>query len=85
MLAGRSWDSWISEYAKSHQHPLNRLSHTFGIPLIVLSLPLFLATIFWHRLWPAPVALFIIGWALQFIGHAIEGKPRNSSKTHASS
>ena len=75
MLAGRSWDSWIDEYAQSHQHPLNRLTHTFGIPLIMLSGPTLLASIFWHRLLWIGVALFVIGWALQFLGHAIEGKP----------
>ena len=34
LLSPRSWDDWISEYAQSHQHPVNRLCHTFGIPLI---------------------------------------------------
>ena len=43
--------------------------------MIVVSLPLFVAAIFWHRLWPVPVALFVVGWILQFVGHAIEGKP----------
>jgi hypothetical protein len=28
---------------RSHQHPFNRLRHTLGIPIIALSLPLFLA------------------------------------------
>jgi uncharacterized membrane protein YGL010W len=75
MLGGRSWESWIAEYSQSHQHPLNRLTHTFGIPMIILSLVLFIASLVWHGvLWWA-VALFVIGWALQFLGHAIEGKP----------
>ena len=75
MLGGRSWESWIAEYSQSHQHPLNRLTHTFGIPMIILSLALFVASLVWHGvLWWA-VALFVIGWALQFLGHAIEGKP----------
>ena len=74
MLAGRSWESWIAEYSQSHQHPLNRLTHTFGIPIILLSLPLFLAGLVWHRaLWVA-AALFVFGWALQFLGHHFEGK-----------
>jgi len=47
----------------------------FGIPLIVLSLPFFIATAFLHRLWPIALALFVIGWFFQFIGHAFEGKP----------
>jgi uncharacterized membrane protein YGL010W len=75
MLGGRSWESWIAQYAESHQHPLNRLTHTFGIPMILVSLPIFLAGIVWHRLlWVAGV-LFLVGWGLQFIGHAFEGKP----------
>ena len=41
----------------------------------MLSLPLLVAGILWHRaLWVA-VALFVVGWTLQFIGHAFEGKP----------
>jgi uncharacterized membrane protein YGL010W len=46
-----------------------------GIPLIALSLPLFVALLFFPSLWPAPVTLFVVGWACQFIGHAYEGKP----------
>ena len=58
MFAGKPWNEWIRQYGTSHQHPVNRLCHTFGIPLIAASLP-----------------LFVVGWALQFIGHAFEGKP----------
>src|SRR5271155_3354653 len=75
MLAGRSWESWIAEYSESHQHPLNRLTHTFGIPIIIVSLPVLVAGVVWHRLLWVGVGLFCFGWALQFIGHAIEGKP----------
>ena len=32
-------------------------------------------SIFVHRLWPYALALFVLGWILQFIGHAFEGKP----------
>ena len=75
MFAGRSWDDWIAQYGHSHQHPVNRLCHTLGIPLIVLSLPLFLASPIVKGLWPVPVGLFVLGWVFQFIGHAFEGKP----------
>jgi hypothetical protein len=75
MLGGRSWESWIAEYSESHQHPLNRLTHTFGIPIIMMSLPVLVAGIVWHRLLWVGMGLFCFGWALQFIGHAIEGKP----------
>ena|SRR5580765_1715489 len=75
MLAGRTWESWIAEYAQSHQHPLNRLTHTLGIPMIVVSLILLAASFLFHGLLWWGAGLFIFGWALQFLGHAIEGKP----------
>src|ERR1700730_12008024 len=75
MLGGRSWDSWIAGDSESHQHPLNRLTHTFGIPIIMLSLPLLVAGIVWRwALWVG-LALFLLGWTLQFMGHAIERNP----------
>ena len=75
MLGGRSWDEWVARYAHSHRHPINRMCHTLGIPLILLSLPLFIAAIFVDRLRMLPAALFVLGWLLQFVGHAVEGKP----------
>jgi len=75
MLGGKSWDEWIAQYSLSHQHPVNRVCHTLGIPLIAVSLPLFAATIAFPRIWPVPVALFVLGWIFQFVGHAVEGKP----------
>lgn len=75
MLGGKTWDQWIAEYGGSHQHPINRLCHTLGIPMIALSLPLFLLAIFVRGFWPIPLALFVGGWIFQFVGHAIEGKP----------
>ena len=75
MLAGKSWDVWIAEYAAGHQHPMNRLTHTIGIPLIVIALMLLIATLALPGLFIWGVTLFIVGWALQFIGHWFEGKP----------
>jgi uncharacterized membrane protein YGL010W len=75
MLGNRSWQSWIAQYSESHQHPLNRLTHVFGIPMILVSLPMMLAGIFWRPMLWCGLILFAIGWALQFLGHAIEGKP----------
>jgi uncharacterized membrane protein YGL010W len=60
-------ESFTSSYKAKHQHPLNRLTHTIGIPMIVLSLPL----LFFNWRWA--LALFVVGWIFQFIGHAIEG------------
>ena len=75
MPGGRSWDEWVAQYAQSHRHPINRLCHTLGIPLILLSLPLLMASIFVDRLWMLAAALFVVGWLFQFVGHAVEGKP----------
>ena len=74
MLGNRSWDDWIAQYATSHQNPVNRICHLFGIPMIAVSIPLLALALVWPvLLWPAAV-LFIGGWALQFAGHAVEGK-----------
>lgn len=75
MLAGNPWSVWIAQYAESHQHPANRFCHTLGIPMIAVAVLLFAATLFIPGLWVVPTALFIVGWILQFIGHAFEGKP----------
>jgi uncharacterized membrane protein YGL010W len=74
-LGGRSWSEWIERYGHSHEHPVNRLCHTFGIPLIVLSVPLGLAGLVVPGLWRPALALFAVGWGFQFLGHAVEGKP----------
>jgi uncharacterized membrane protein YGL010W len=59
--------SFIETYKAKHQHPLNKLTHSIGIPLIVISLPLFFYD------WRLALGLFVGGWILQFLGHAIEG------------
>ena len=59
--------SFIENYKAKHQHPLNKLSHSIGIPLIVISLPLFFLN------WGWALGLFVVGWAFQFVGHGIEG------------
>jgi hypothetical protein len=75
MLGGQSSEEWIAKYERSHQHPVNRLCHTYGIPTILVSVAVFAAGFVRHRLWWWALALFIFGWLLQFIGHAFEGKP----------
>lgn len=59
--------SFMESYKEKHQHPLNRLMHNIGIPMIVVSLPLFFFD------WRWALALFVVGWVFQFVGHAIEG------------
>jgi uncharacterized membrane protein YGL010W len=75
MSSRRTRAEWLEQYAQSHQHPVNRACHTLGIPLITLSLPLFAAAVFFPRFWYIAAAMFLTGWALQFVGHWFEGKP----------
>lgn len=59
--------SFMDNYREKHQHPLNRLSHYIGIPMIVVSL----VYVFFN--WKVGLALFGVGWIFQFVGHFIEG------------
>ena len=75
MLAGKSWNEWVAQYAESHQHPVNRFCHTLGIPMIAVSFVVFAAALFVAGLWWLALTLFVMGWVLQFVGHWFEGKP----------
>jgi hypothetical protein len=59
--------SFVDNYKSKHRHPLNKLMHAIGIPLIVVSLPWFFFSWRWALAW------FAVGWSFQFLGHAIEG------------
>ena len=60
-------ESFIENYKAKHRHPLNKLMHSVGIPMIVVSLPMFIFN------WRWGLGLFVVGWILQFAGHLIEG------------
>jgi uncharacterized membrane protein YGL010W len=70
----RTSQDWINDYARSHQHRVNRFCHTIGIPLIAGSIPLFLAGLLFPSLLVPAAMLFVVGWILQFVGHAFERK-----------
>jgi uncharacterized membrane protein YGL010W len=75
MLGNRPMKKWIREYEKSHRHPVNRLTHTVGIPMIALSVPLGVVSLAWRPLRKLAAVLFAVGWIFQFVGHAFERKP----------
>ena len=75
MLGNKTSEQWVEEYSHSHQHPINRLCHTIGIPMIVVSIGLGIIAFFIAGLWKWALALFVVGWIFQFVGHAFEGKP----------
>lgn len=56
--------NWLSR----HRHPLNFWLHMLGIPATLVAIPLAVT-----GSWAAAACLFVAGYALQFIGHAIEG------------
>lgn len=62
-------EKMIDDYERDHQHPMNKATHMVGIPMIIASLPLMFFVP------PVGIGLFVLGWILQFIGHAFEGKP----------
>jgi uncharacterized membrane protein YGL010W len=51
MLGGRTSEQWIAQYATSHQNPINRVCHTLGIPLILISIGMFAVSFFVRHLW----------------------------------
>ena len=59
---------FLAVYREKHQNPINRVLHSIGIPMIVVSL----GVVFWN--WRIGLGLFILGWILQFTGHLFEGK-----------
>ena len=68
-------DAWANRYEKSHQNPINRVFHTFGIPMIAVSIPLFLIAPLVRGFRKIPLSLVTEGQICQVLGHLIEGKP----------
>jgi uncharacterized membrane protein YGL010W len=63
-------DDLVVRYAASHRHRANQVCHMIGIPMIVGAMLLAVA-----GLWRIAVVGWVVGWSLQFIGHAFERKP----------
>lgn len=60
---------FVVNYIARHQNRANQLLHLLGVPLTFVVSVVFLVQ--HENLWA--LACFIAGYALQFIGHAIEG------------
>ena len=56
--------NWLSR----HRNPTSFWLHMLGIPATILAVPLAIC-----GYWVIAVAMFVAGYALQFIGHAVEG------------
>ncbi len=60
---------FLQNYAERHRNRANQFLHVIGVPLTFVVSTVFLTREQW---WPA-VGCFLGGYALQFLGHAIEG------------
>jgi hypothetical protein len=59
---------FLANWMERHQHPVSFALHMVGIPMTVVGVGFLVAG------WPWTFAgLFIGGYLLQFVGHAIEG------------
>jgi uncharacterized membrane protein YGL010W len=63
---------YLEQYASEHTKLGTKLTHMVGIPMIVASIPTSLVNP------PLAGGLFVGGWALQFIGHAVFEKQKPS-------
>jgi len=59
----------IANWRKRHRNPTNFYLHVVGIPACFIAAPAMLV----FREWWLALALFVCGYALQFVGHFIEG------------
>lgn len=66
-MARIAW--FVRDYLSRHRNPWNRALHLVGVPLSPLA-TLVLAVL---GEWRAAVVTFVIGYALQILGHRIEG------------
>jgi uncharacterized membrane protein YGL010W len=68
----KTFREYLDQYAAEHTKLGTKVTHFIGIPMIVASLPLIPLNP------PVGGALFVGGWALQFIGHAVFEKQQPS-------
>lgn len=60
---------FATNYAARHRHPGNIACHVVGLP-VTFVVPWIIGPLYG---WPWAAGTFFCGYALQFIGHAIEG------------
>ncbi len=65
----------MKNWFKRHQNKKSLILHAIGIPMTILAIPAIIAAISLNQnlYYIIAATLFIFGYALQFIGHHIEG------------
>jgi uncharacterized membrane protein YGL010W len=72
LLPQRTLREYLTTYKQEHTKLGTKLTHMVGIPMIVASIPTAVVNP------PLAGGLFVGGWALQFIGHAVFEKSKPS-------
>jgi len=67
----RALRRWLNNWLERHQHPFNFWIHMLGILLALAGLFLFFTPPWWDWYWA--LAVLVSGYALQWIGHLVEG------------
>ncbi len=70
-LARRPLRRALFNWRQRHQHPFNFWIHLLGIPLAVAGVILFIAWPWEDWFWGT--GAFVLGYALQWLGHWVEG------------
>jgi hypothetical protein len=73
MLGGRPHRVLMEQFVAAHRNPWNRRLHLIGIPTLLVSGALWIASAFIAGLWLWPAVLMPAGFACQLLGHRIEG------------
>ena len=63
------WEREFAHYLAEHRHPLNKATHFVGIPLLIATAVAALVLLDWRLF----VGGQLVGWAIQVLGHRIEG------------
>jgi hypothetical protein len=63
------WTRQFAFYLNEHRDPTNRLTHMFGIPLLIATGIAGIVMMDWRMF----VGGQLLGWAIQIAGHKIEG------------
>lgn len=64
----RRMPRFLENWYERHQNPVSLGLHYVGIPMTVVAVGFLFAQYWWTG-----IILFVLGYVLQFIGHAIEG------------
>lgn len=73
---GERWREAVAFYEATHRHPTNRMLHMAGIPLILGGTVGLLAWPRYTAPWWVSNGAFVVGWAMNLVGHGVFEKNR---------